>query len=65
MRLVILALLAAIAVTGGSGCHGFHNRADPSMAYSAGPPVGTVTYPYYTTRGPRDYLANDPPSIGR
>ena len=29
-----------------------------------GPPVGTVTYPYYTVRGPRDFLANDPPSIG-
>jgi hypothetical protein len=30
----------------------------------AGPPVGTVGYPYYTVRGPRDFLANDPPSIG-
>ncbi len=29
------------------------------------PPVGTVTYPYYTVRGPRDFLADDPPSIGR
>ncbi len=29
-----------------------------------GPPVGTVTYPYYTTRGPRDFLAKNPPSIG-
>lgn len=25
----------------------------------------TVGYPYYTTRGPRDYFANNPPSIGR
>jgi hypothetical protein len=31
---------------------------------SAGPPTGTITYPYYTTRGPRDFLANNPPSIG-
>ena len=31
---------------------------------NAGPPTGTVTYPYYTTRGPRDFLANNPPSIG-
>lgn len=30
-----------------------------------GPPVGTTAYPYYTLRGPRDFLANDPPSIGR
>lgn len=29
-----------------------------------GPPVAQVTYPYYTTRGPRDYFAADPPSIG-
>jgi hypothetical protein len=26
---------------------------------------GSVTYPYYTTRGPRDYLASNPRSIGR
>ena len=31
----------------------------------AGPPVGAVSYPYYTTRGPRDFLMNNPPSIGR
>jgi hypothetical protein len=30
----------------------------------AGPPTGAVTYPYYTTRGPRDYFTNNPPSIG-
>ena len=29
-----------------------------------GPATGTVTYPYYTTRGPRDFLAKNPPSIG-
>ena len=29
-----------------------------------GPPVAQVTYPYYTTRGPRDYFAANPPSIG-
>ena len=23
-----------------------------------------ITYPYYTTRGPRDFLAKNPPSIG-
>jgi hypothetical protein len=30
----------------------------------AGPPTGAVAYPYYTTRGPRDFLAKCPPSIG-
>ena len=24
-----------------------------------------VGYPYYTTRGPRDFFANNPPPIGR
>ena len=39
----------------------FHHR---PQAPQGGPPVGTVTYPYYTIRGPRDFLAADPPSIG-
>jgi hypothetical protein len=30
-----------------------------------GPTEGTVTYPYYTVRGPRDFLMANPPSIGR
>lgn len=29
-----------------------------------GPPVTQITYPYYTLRGPRDFLADDPPSLG-
>lgn len=29
-----------------------------------GPPVGQVAYPYYTTRGPRDFLARNPGDIG-
>jgi hypothetical protein len=29
-----------------------------------GPPSGTVGYPYYTLRGPRDFLADNPPSLG-
>jgi hypothetical protein len=33
-------------------------------AAQAGPATGAVTYPYYTTRGPRDFLAKNPPSIG-
>ncbi len=31
----------------------------------SGPPTAAVAYPYYTVRGPRDFLANNPPSIGR
>ncbi|MBN2578416.1 MAG: hypothetical protein JXB10_05445 [Pirellulales bacterium] len=33
-------------------------------AANPGPPSGAVTYPYYTNRGPRDYLAREVPSIG-
>ena len=31
----------------------------------SGPPSAAVAYPYYTVRGPRDFLMNNPPSIGR
>lgn len=31
----------------------------------AGPASPHVGYPYYTTRGPRDFLVANPPSIGR
>jgi hypothetical protein len=29
-----------------------------------GPPTGTTAYPYYTLHAPRDFLANNPPSLG-
>jgi hypothetical protein len=32
--------------------------------FAAGPPTGATSYPYYTTRGPRDFLARNPRSIG-
>jgi hypothetical protein len=32
--------------------------------FNPGPPTGAVTYPYYTVRGPRDFLAEDMPSLG-
>ena len=38
--------------------------ADYGATQPAGPPTGAVAYPYYTTRGPRDFLATCPPSIG-
>ncbi len=30
----------------------------------AGPPSAAVAYPYYTTRAPRDFLMDQPPTIG-
>ena len=30
-----------------------------------GPPAAQVGYPYYTVRGPRDFLVDNPPTIGR
>ncbi len=32
--------------------------------FAAGPPSAGVTYPYYTNRGPRDFLARNPRDIG-
>ena len=34
------------------------------VGYQPGPPTGQVAYPYYTTRGPRDFLARNPRSVG-
>jgi len=33
-------------------------------ANDPGPQTGAITYPYYTLRGPRDFLVRNPPSIG-
>jgi hypothetical protein len=56
---------------GGAFCHnvatGFCPHAGGYPEYpnfNQGPPTGQVAYPYYTTRGPRDFLQNNPPSIG-
>ncbi|HEV3138210.1 MAG TPA: hypothetical protein VGZ26_09900 [Pirellulales bacterium] len=38
--------------------------ADGDYEFAAGPPTGSTTYPYYTNRGPRDFLARNPQSIG-
>lgn len=43
---------------GGPGAHPWQDG-PPS-----GPPTAHVGYPYYTLRGPRDFLINNPPSIG-
>ena len=37
---------------------------DSVYDFQPGPPTGAVAYPYYTTRGPRDFLMANPPSIG-
>ncbi len=39
-----------------------HMGSDPGPAM--GPSSPTYGYPYYTTRGPRDFLNPNPPSIG-
>ena len=41
---------------GASGDHNYN--------VSPGPPTAQTAYPYYTLRGPRDFLLNNPPSIG-
>lgn len=41
------------------------SHAITSQPFTPGPPSGQVAYPYYTVRGPRDFLQNDPPTIGR
>ncbi len=37
---------------------------DQHYNFAPGPPVGQTAYPYYTVRGPRDFLMKNPPSIG-
>jgi len=43
----------------GAGGHHYRPAEEP-----AGGPVGQYAYPYYTLRGPRDFLVDNPPSIG-
>lgn len=47
-----------------NGCNGCNSCGDQNYNFTPGPPVGQVAYPYYTTRGPRDFLMCNPPSIG-
>lgn len=46
----------------GPGCHAC--RGGTGRRANTPDPMGAVTYPYYTLRGPRDFLASDPRSIG-
>lgn len=47
----------------GPKCH-LIGPGGPYMGPS-GPPAPTYGYPYYTIRGPRDFLMDNPPTIGR
>jgi len=63
---------------GGRGC-GLRGRMDPAAQHpyggqiphtdghmgANGPVSPTYAYPYYTTRGPRDFFIDNPPTIGR
>jgi hypothetical protein len=43
--------------------HGCDDGGVPEVT-QPGPPVGQVAYPYYTTRGPRDFLMASPRPLG-
>ena len=45
-------------------CYGRQQAVDSQLGGPAGPSAAQVTYPYYTTRGPRDFFAAHPPTIG-
>jgi hypothetical protein len=47
--------------TQGPGCCA---SGDHQYNFNPGPPTGQTAYPYYTVRGPRDFLLAKPPSIG-
>ena len=59
---------------GGRGQYGMVNGAvsrvldgnykDNVYNFNPGPPAAQVAYPYYTVRGPRDFLASNPAPIG-
>ena len=49
---------------GGHGMHGAGGHHYRPETEPAGGPVGQYAYPYYTLRGPRDFLVDNPPSIG-
>ena len=48
---------------GGMGHHA--GDASNSAPFHPGPASAQVAYPYYSHRGPRDFLVDNPPTIGR
>ena len=76
MRHALMAFAASafLAIFAGCACNDCCNKCrschgrpcashEPAQQPQAGP-GGTVSYPYYTLRGPRDFLATHPQSIG-
>lgn len=61
---------SACSACGGGGCQSCgilggglaRHHVDPGVV--SGPPAAQVAYPYYTVRGPRDFLLDDPPALG-
>lgn len=54
-----------LGMAGGFGMGGRTPRGwDSQQPLVSGPATGAMTYPYYTVRGPRDFLASDPRPIG-
>ena len=47
------------------GLFGRHKHGGDAEEGPDGPSTAAVGYPYYTIRGPRDFFADNPPSIGR
>lgn len=45
-------------------CFGPDSRATPTQEGAGAPPSAQVAYPYYTNRGPRDFLMSNPDTIG-
>jgi hypothetical protein len=50
---------------GAFGTPGYPHAHHREYVGPQGPPAAQVGYPYYTIRGPRDFLIDNPPSIGR
>lgn len=42
-----------------------NHQAYRNQPSGSGAPTAAVAYPYYTNRGPRDFLVNNPATIGR
>ena len=65
-RIAAAAIAAAGPAPGCSCCPfcGCGPSGDQNYNFNPGPPVAQTAYPYYTLRGPRDFLLNNPPSIG-
>lgn len=47
-----------------AGCNPHAGGYPEPQNFNPSPPTGQVAYPYYTVRGPRDFLRNNPPTIG-